>query len=593
MLYRFENNKIYARALEYSVAYHCNLKCAGCSHMSPFLEDEFPSLEGFRADIHRLQTVLHVDEIRLCGGEPLLNSQINAFIQIAKASGIADRVTVTTNGLRLHKMNEEFWRSVDGVTVTLYPDIMLKADMLKRSQEFAQHHNTKFKLYSNPHFRTTIVTQAHPKDLITDLIFKTCENVHLYHCHLLHEGNLYKCAVPPFLPAYLQRMGRNGYQPQADAFDIHAQRDRDFYTELKRFFLSNDTLESCRYCLGYLGKREAHRQLQNQLLTDPTAQPITRKAHLDRTKLLHLLDSQLDERETDYHSASADSLSTTPLRPKCSVIIPTYNRSKYIGRAINSVLNQTFQDFEILVIDDHSTDQTREIVNEFIKRDPRTQYYRLPENRGAQSARNFGIQHATGLWVAFLDSDDEWLPHRLEAGFELQLKTGYAVTYSACYRTDGDEPAKKIMNIQNLSGNIYKALLKKPNPMFQGLLVKRDCFDRIGFLDEGITAYQEWDTSIMLAKHFEFGFVPDPLFIYHCHSGETISKDMKRDADGWRQIVNKHKAAIVSENGIEQLREHYQTLAHKYNSLGLREIAQKYEELISILPDLTADQLFT
>ena len=352
-------------------------------------------------------------------------------------------------------------------------------------------------------------------------------------------------------------------------------------------------MEACCYCLGYLGKTEVHRQLDSQTLKNPKANAITRKTHLDRKKLHEIIQHQIDEQKTNCGNLSEVNDFPKRKRPKCSVVIPTYNRSKYLGRAINSILNQTFQDFEILVIDDCSTDNTKKISHDYSHKDQRINYYCLPENMGAQVARNLGIKRSSSKWIAFLDSDDEWLPHRLESGFAVQEKTGYSVIHSECFRTEGNDPTTRKMGIPNLSGNIYKDLLKEPNPMFQGLLVKRECFDRIGFLDESITSYQEWDTSIMLAKHFEFGYVPEPLFIYHCHSDETISKDMKRDADGWRQIVNKYMGEIVKQNGIEQLLEHYRILAKKYNSVGLYNIGHKYNELISILPNLSVHQLLS
>jgi len=115
--------------------------------------------------------------------------------------------------------------------------------------------------------------------------------------------------------------------------------------------------------------------------------------------------------------------------------------------------------------------------------------------------------------------------------------------------------------------------------MFQGLLVKKECLERIDYLDEKIISYQEWDTSIRLAEHYLFGFIEDPLFIYHCHTGETISKDLRRDADGWRQIVEKHRDNIVSHAGQDALAQHYLTLSRKYSSIGNIELEHKFQSM--------------
>ena len=95
--------------------------------------------------------------------------------------------------------------------------------------------------------------------------------------------------------------------------------------------------------------------------------------------------------------------------PKVSVIIPTYNRSKYVTKAIDSVLAQTYRDFEIIVVDDGSTDNTKEVLKPYTDRIK----YLYQENTGVSAARNAGIRAAGGQWIAFLDSDDEWLPEKL------------------------------------------------------------------------------------------------------------------------------------------------------------------------------------
>ena len=111
--------------------------------------------------------------------------------------------------------------------------------------------------------------------------------------------------------------------------------------------------------------------------------------------------------------------------PTISVIIPTYNRADFIGRAIESVLDQTYQDFEIIVIDDGSKDNTENIVKSFD--DTRITYIRLKDNKGAAVARNTGIGTARGKFIAFQDSDDEWLPQKLAKQMEVFEKVDSGV----------------------------------------------------------------------------------------------------------------------------------------------------------------------
>src|SRR5258705_10332336 len=98
--------------------------------------------------------------------------------------------------------------------------------------------------------------------------------------------------------------------------------------------------------------------------------------------------------------------------PKVSVIIPTYNRAECLRSAITNVLNQTFQDFEIVVVDDSSQDHTREVVNSLD--DKRIKYIRHERNKGVAAARNTGVSNAKGDYIAFLDDDDEWFPEKLK-----------------------------------------------------------------------------------------------------------------------------------------------------------------------------------
>jgi hypothetical protein len=284
MTYEFKEGKVLVKAVEYSVSYHCNLRCSGCSHLSPYSQKKFPSLDSFAADIDRLGKGLHAVDIRLVGGEPLLNPEIAAFIKTAKESQIADTVMVTTNGLLLHTMKDEFWKHADFVSVTLYPDALPQEKFISMFRERAEESNTRLRLYPSPIFRTTIVTEPQLPDWITSMIFKTCKTAHLYHCHMIHEGMLYKCAVPPFLPGYLSKVGQDNYNPSVDAFNIHGASE--MYQDVKEFLVSPEPLDACRFCLGHVGKFQEHHQLKLGQIADPGAQHISRRTHLDSYKFV-------------------------------------------------------------------------------------------------------------------------------------------------------------------------------------------------------------------------------------------------------------------------------------------------------------------
>jgi len=150
--------------------------------------------------------------------------------------------------------------------------------------------------------------------------------------------------------------------------------------------------------------------------------------------------------------------------PTVSVIIPAYNQANFIGKAIESVLRQTYQDFEIIVIDDGSTDNTEEITRGF--KDKRVKYIKkYKKNRGISVARNIGIKTARGKYIALLDSDDEWLPEKLDKQINILQSESpeVGVVYSnLCYIDEnGNNMNRKLRNSKKAEGYIYEDLLEK------------------------------------------------------------------------------------------------------------------------------------
>lgn len=121
-----------------------------------------------------------------------------------------------------------------------------------------------------------------------------------------------------------------------------------------------------------------------------------------------------------------------------SIITPTYNCGKYISETIESVLTQSYVDWEMIIVDDCSTDNTEEIVKRYSEKDSRIQYHCLAKNSGAVVARNFALTLAKGTWIAFLDSDDLWLPTKLERQVRFMVENGYSFTYHKYHEISED-----------------------------------------------------------------------------------------------------------------------------------------------------------
>lgn len=262
--------------------------------------------------------------------------------------------------------------------------------------------------------------------------------------------------------------------------------------------------------------------------------------------------------------------------PKVSVIIPTYNRALYIDRAVRSVLAQTYTDFEVIVVDDGSTDDTPARVQALAQAAPRVRYLRHETNQGAQIARNTGIQVAKGQHIALLDSDDEWLPHKLERQILLyqQASDRIGVVYAGYLEVSDNGPRPR-RHLPTIRGDIYHHLLTSYGVPILTLLIKRECLEKAGPFSVPIRAYQEWDLCIRLARHCEFDFVPDCLAIYHIHSSPTISKDLLRSAWGYLDVVEAHREEILWECGPATLGRHYISAGQQFMLADQSDLARQ------------------
>jgi glycosyltransferase involved in cell wall biosynthesis len=225
-----------------------------------------------------------------------------------------------------------------------------------------------------------------------------------------------------------------------------------------------------------------------------------------------------------------------------SVVIPTYNRADLIGRAIRSVLAQTYTNFEIIIVDDGSTDNTQEVVQKF--GDSRIKYVPHDINRGLNNSRNTGIKNSTGEYVAFLDSDDEWLPKKLEKQLEAFAKGGAEV--GACYTwlNSINEDTKKELIVSPLfEGYIFEDLLYSQFANPSSMVVRRSCFDVVGVFDtdESFRACEDWDLWLRLSREYKFAVVPEVLTIWWNHSCEgRLTNNAAVMFQGFSILRNKH-----------------------------------------------------
>lgn len=212
--------------------------------------------------------------------------------------------------------------------------------------------------------------------------------------------------------------------------------------------------------------------------------------------------------------------------PKVSVVIPTYNYAHFLREAIESVLAQTFRDFEVIVVDDGSTDNTPEVVAQF---GDRVQYIRQA-NQGPNAARNTGVLAARGEFIALLDADDLWLPDKLSRQVALaDTRPEAGLIYSGMLLFDSESGA--VIGYHPLArcreGWVLRDLymyhfVPSPTP-----LIRREVFEQVGIFDETAIGPDDWDLLMRIAAHYQFAFVPDFLAMYRVHASVAGSKSIE------------------------------------------------------------------
>ena len=226
--------------------------------------------------------------------------------------------------------------------------------------------------------------------------------------------------------------------------------------------------------------------------------------------------------------------------PRVSVIIPTYGRPELLPRAIASVLCQTFEDFELLIIDDASQDTTGQVVKSIS--DERIRYCRNEINKGGAASRNRGIREALSSYIAFLDDDDEWLPEKLELQVALLDQSppevgGIYTGYERIMSITGESLGKTLPTKRgDLSSEL---LLSNPLAGTSALLLRKECFEVSGLFDEELPSYQDYDLWIRISKAFEFDYVNKVLYRYYVH-GNKIWTNPQALSKGLDIMVKKY-----------------------------------------------------
>lgn len=226
--------------------------------------------------------------------------------------------------------------------------------------------------------------------------------------------------------------------------------------------------------------------------------------------------------------------------PRVSVVMPTHNRAGFVGRAVASVLAQTESDFELIIVDDASTDGTGECLASLARQDQRIRVLTNLKSKGGGGGRNVGIEASRGEWVAFLDDDDEWVPSKLEIQLAKLAATPAAVACSCDYEQHFSSGASKVVRLPQLV-TLTQLLRGSVLGGASMCVCSRAALQAIGGFDTHLRSGQDWDLWVRLRLQGPIAVCDEPLVRYQAHDGARITNNMKSQYLGARRFYFKYR----------------------------------------------------
>ena len=243
-------------SLEIHASYHCNLSCRNCMHMSPLEHMHTMTEVELEEDLEHLKGIIHVEEIRLLGGEPLLNPKLADLVKIARNSGIGSRISISTNGIQLKKWGKAYdlWRNVDQCEVSIYASEQIdEKEIVASCEALSEEYGIPFYVYYCNLFREVGSFDKCNDINITKRVFDSCIIRRTWQCYNLFEGRLYLCP---------QSIGFSRNNPNVDIESNSVSlKSNSLEKDLGEFFSRKEPLPACSYCYGCIGKMCHHEQI--------------------------------------------------------------------------------------------------------------------------------------------------------------------------------------------------------------------------------------------------------------------------------------------------------------------------------------------
>lgn len=278
-------------------------------------------------------------------------------------------------------------------------------------------------------------------------------------------------------------------------------------------------------------------------------------------------------------------------KPKVSVIIPSYNRGKYISATLNSVLKQSFQDFEVIFVDDGSTDNTKEILNYYCQQDYRIKYFWQPNSERAV-ARSYGMGLALGDYITLVDSDDLWYPHKLERQVQvLENNPDVLLCYASVNRIsmEGHRIPSATRQKRGTSGFVFFDLLMRNFIPSVTPIFRKEILKKVGDQVSEYIPYEDWDFWLRMSRLGKFYHIAEALGDYRLHPGQSVKNVNPQHIEDVTIKVLKHHTNLAnfdlqtylnligeSKNLVNFIKDDFQSITNEAYSLANLRFAYWY-----------------
>lgn len=232
-----------------------------------------------------------------------------------------------------------------------------------------------------------------------------------------------------------------------------------------------------------------------------------------------------------------------------SVIMPVHNGERFVGEAIESILNQTFTDYELIIVDDGSTDTTPAILQRYEQADPRVRLYRHPTNRGVYLSRNLGCQHANGSYLALMDADDISLPDRLQRQADyLNGSPNIGLVGSAAQAIDESGHAQSVMHFPTLPGVLGWMILFSNFFVLSTVMIRRSIMEQLGYYRTDVNVGQDFDLWARAGRITQMVNLPEPLVKYRVWNGSITSKRFEMQEQTATRVVRDNVSCWIDRD---------------------------------------------